>query len=76
MGIGSGRHSSVDDCYWTLDSIVPRPCDTCPERRGCRAECNLFKLYVSASTRTEGLRKYRAALETRDIINRPMRIVA
>ena len=63
---GSGRHSSIDDCYWTLDSAAPSPCDTCSQRAGCREECPLFLKYVRAATRTEGLRVYMAALADRD----------
>jgi len=66
---GSGRHSSIDDCYWTLDSAAPSPCDTCSQRAGCREECPLFLKYVRAATRTEGLRKYMAALAERDGTN-------
>jgi len=63
---GSGRHSSIDDCYWTLDSAAPSPCDTCPTRQGCQHECNLFLKYIRAATRTEGLRRYMRALAERD----------
>ena len=63
---GSGRHSSIDDCYWTLDSAAPSPCDTCSQRAGCREECPLFLKYVRAATRTEGLRRYMRALAERD----------